>query len=38
MVVAVSDAGSKLTKANQLGIKVINEQQFLEEVNNAKIH
>ena len=38
MVVCGSDAGSKLTKANQLGIKVINEQQFLEEVNNAKIH
>ena len=38
MVVCGSDAGSKLTKANQLGIKVINEQQFLEEVNNAKIY
>ena len=38
MVVCGSDAGSKLTKATQLGIKVINEQQFLEEVNNAKIH
>lgn len=38
MVVCGSDAGSKLTKANQLGIKVINEQQFLEEVNNAKVH
>lgn len=38
MVVAGSDAGSKLTKANQLGIKVINEQQFLEEVNNAKVY
>ena len=38
MVVCGSDAGSKLTKANQLGIKVINEQQFLEEVNHAKIH
>ena len=38
MVVCGSDAGSKLTKANQLGIKVINEQQFLEEVENAKIY
>ena len=38
MVVCGSDAGSKLTKANQLGIKVINEEQFLEEVKNAKIH
>ena len=38
MVVCGIDAGSKLTKANQLGIKVINEQQFLDEVNNAKIY
>lgn len=38
MVVAGSDAGSKLTKAISLGIKVINEQQFLDEVKNAKIH
>ena len=38
MVVCGSDAGSKLTKANQLGIKVINEEQFLEEVGNAKVH
>ncbi len=38
MVVCGSDAGSKLTKANQLGIKVINEEQFLEEVENAKVH
>lgn len=38
MVVCGSDAGSKLTKANQLGIKVINEEQFLTEVENAKIH
>jgi len=38
MVVCGSDAGSKLTKANQLGIKVINEQQFLDEVYNAKIY
>lgn len=38
MVVCGSDAGSKLTKAKELGIKVINEQQFLEEVENAKIH
>lgn len=38
MVVCGSDAGSKLAKANQLGIKVINEQQFLEEVENAKIY
>ena len=35
MVVCGSDAGSKLTKANQLGIKVINEEQFLNEVKNA---
>lgn len=38
MVVCGSDAGSKLAKAQQLGIKVINEQQFLDEVNNAKIY
>ena len=38
MVVAGSDAGSKLTKAISLGIKAINEQQFLDEVKNAKIH
>lgn len=38
MVVCGSDAGSKLTKANQLGIRVVNEQQFLDEVKNAKIY
>ncbi len=38
MVVCGSDAGSKLTKAQSLGVKVINEQQFLDEVNNAKIY
>jgi hypothetical protein len=27
-----------LTKANQLGIKVIDEQQFLDEVENGKIY
>ncbi|MBR5223500.1 MAG: NAD-dependent DNA ligase LigA [Clostridia bacterium] len=30
IVLAGEDAGSKLTKANQLGIKVINEQEFNE--------
>ncbi len=32
LVVAGSEAGSKLTKANELGIKVIDEQEFLKMV------
>ena len=32
IVIAGHDAGSKLTKANELGIEVMNEQQLLEEL------
>lgn len=38
LVICGSDAGSKLTKARSLGIKVIDENEFLEEVKNAKVH
>jgi DNA ligase (NAD+) len=34
-VVAGENAGSKLTKAQQLGIRIINEIEFTELLNNA---
>ena len=34
MVIAGSDAGSKLTKANELGVKVINENEFVKLIEN----
>ncbi len=30
LVIAGEDSGSKLTKANELGIRVINEEEFTE--------
>ena len=36
LVVCGSDAGSKKTKAEALGIKIINEQEFIDLVNNNK--
>ena len=36
MVVVGENAGSKLTKANELGIKVINEDEFISLIENVK--
>lgn len=36
-VVAGEEAGSKLDKANELGVKVINEQEFLDMIKNGTV-
>lgn len=37
-VLAGSDAGSKLEKANKLGVKIIDEEQFMRMCNNAEVY